>query len=327
MLTEASTVATEAATASAASVEDTLSDRLVGEKFVLGGNPKQSSGKSFIYEAVPHDPKSGQPIPGEDPVIVKLSRNTEALEREAKNYERIVADGNAQDEGLFVEVHEYLEQADPSCDRLKHKAALIMEKGKQDLKTFLQEHGPMVGSDLQAAAWSTAKCVEAVHTSNMVWTEIKSANFVVTKSNNIKGIDLESAIPHSNNPIDFSPEACPPEFALAFLCGREPHMEMEHSFDIWSLGMLFYEMATGQAYFDTTAKDGLAIATKLKNAAVDQTDKEGQGSLDLNKHGDIDQVVDADLKDLIAWCLEIDPAARPNVNEVLHHPFFSTARY
>ena len=229
---------------------ESLSDRSVGGgDYVLGGDPKQSSGKSFIYEAIPS--KDGQPIPGAEPVIVKLSKNTEALEREAKNYERIVTgtgsnnnNSNAGQEDLFVKVHGYMEQADPSCDRLKHKAALVMEKGSQDLKTFLQENGPMKGKALKAAAWSTAKAVAAVHTSNMVWTEIKSANFVVTKSNAIKGIDLESAIPHSNNPIDFSPEACPPEFALAFLCGREPTMEMEPTFDIWSLGMLFYEIAT-----------------------------------------------------------------------------------
>lgn len=306
---------------------ESLSDRLVGDgNYVLGGDPKQSSGKSFIYEAIPS--KDGQPIPGAEPVIVKLSKNTEALEREAKNYETIVTGGDnasntANQEDLFVKVHDYIEQADPSCDRLKHKAALVMEKGSQDLKTFLEENGPMKGSALRAAAWSTAKAVEAVHSSNMVWTEIKSANFVVTKSNDIKGIDLESAIPQSNNPIDFSPEACPPEFALAFLCGREPSMEMEPTFDIWSLGMLFYEMATGIAYFDTTLKDGVAISTILKNAAMDKAVKEGTAGVDLNKHVKIDAVVDPEMIKLIAWCLTIEPAARPTVQQVLQHPYFA----
>ena len=309
---------------------ESLSDRLVGGgNYVLGGDPKQSSGKSFIYEAIPS--KDGQPIPGAEPVIVKLSKNLEALEREAKNYERIVTGGdngnsNNGKEDLFVKVHDYIEQADPSCDRLKHKAALVMEKGSQDLKTFLEDNGPMKGSALRAAAWTTAKAVEAVHTSNMVWTEIKTANFVVTQTNAIKAIDLESAIPQRNNPIDFSPEACPPEFALAFLCGREPTMEMEPTFDIWSLGMLFYELATGIGYFDTTLKDGVAISTILKNAAMDKAVKEGMAGVDLNKHVNFDEVVDPELKKLITWCLTIEPAARPTVDQVLQHAYFAEMR-
>lgn len=319
------------ATLNAEVAHESLSDRFVGDgNYVLGGDPKQSSGKSFIYEAIPS--KDGQPIPGAEPVIIKLSKNTEALEREAKNYERIVTGGdngsnnNNGQEDLFVKVHDYIEQADPSCDRLKHKAALVMEKGSQDLKTFLEDNGPMKGSALRAAAWTIAKAVEAVHTSNMVWTEIKSANFVVTKSNAIKGIDLESAIPQSNNPIDFSPEACPPEFALAFLCGREPSMEMEPTFDIWSLGMVFYEMATGFAYFDTTLKDGVAISTILKNAAMDKAVKEGMAGVDLNKHVNFDEVVDPEMKKLITWCLTIEPAARPTVDQILQHAYFAEMR-
>jgi serine/threonine protein kinase len=316
------------------------SDGIVGDKYVLGTDPMTSSGKSAIYEAIPHDVNSGQPLQG--PVIVKLSSNTEALQRERDNYERIVqASTAAQEEGLFVQVHEYLEEADPNNDHeLQGQAALIMEKGEQDLQTYIQQHGPLKGKQLQDAMRSVAKCVEAVHASKMVWTEIKGANFVITSSENnhdshtigaasqdnsatlnIKGIDLESAVPKQENPIDFSAEAIPPCFALDFLCGREPNAKMEKSFDIWSTGILFYKLATGKAYFNKDKKDSFQIAMALKNAAMEQG---GQGSLDLNKHGDIDEIVDAEeLKDLIQSCLRIDPAERPTIGEVLQHPFFS----
>ena len=298
-------------------------DGVVGNKFVLGNDPKTSSGKSAIYTA--------KPIDGEYEVIVKLSSNTEALQREKENYERIV--GNAEDEGLFVQVHDYLDQADPNNDAMKEQAALIMEKGEQDLQTYIQTHGPLKGEQLQDAMRSVSKCVEAVHASKMVWTEIKGANFVIAPSKekiqegqpyldtlNIKGIDLESAVPKHENPIDFSAEAIPPCFAIDFLCGREPNAKMEKSFDIWSTGILFYKLATGKAYFNKEIKDGIEIAMALKNAAVQQGQ---EGSLDLNKHGNIDEIIDADLKDLISSCLKIDPAQRPTIGEVLAHPFFS----
>jgi len=293
------------------------SDGVVGEKYVLLTDPQTSSGKSAIYEAIPID--------GEVPVIVKLSANTEALQRERDNYERIV--GNVQEEGLFVKVHDYVEEADPNNEELRGQAALVMEKGDQDLQTYIQQHGPLKGKQLQNAMLSVAKCVEAVHASKMVWTEIKGANFVITddsassSSLNIKGIDLESAVPKRENPIDFSAEAIPPCFALDYLCGREPHAKMEKSFDIWSTGILFYKLATGKAYFDKDKKDSIEIAMALKNMAAQQG---GQGSLDLNKHGDIDQIVDApELKHLIEACLKMDPAERPTIGQVLQHPYFS----
>ena len=96
-------------------------------------------------------------------------------------------------------------------------------------------------------------------------------------------------------------------------------MEMEPSFDMWSLGILFYKMATGKNYFNPDVKDAFDIATLLRNASVEQ---KGRGSLDLYKHEEMKNVKNEDLKHLISWCLEFDPEARPTIDQVLEHPFF-----
>ena len=122
-----------------------------------------------------------------------------------------------------------------------------------------------------------------------------------------KGIDLESAIAKGGNPVDYSPEACPPEFAKAFLNGYGADFVLDYSYDIWSFGMLLFEMSTGKPYF--AGKSPSAI-TKTLNI----------GEFDANLNG----VKDAKLRDLIGQCLQSDSKKRPGIAQILLHPYFVT---
>ena len=42
--------------------------------------------------------------------------------------------------------------------------------------------------------------------------------------------------------MDYSPEACPPEFAEEYLAGRGLEFRVDYHYDIWSFGMLMYEL-------------------------------------------------------------------------------------
>jgi serine/threonine protein kinase len=284
-----------------------LTGEIIGEKWLLSDDFKEStSGKSYVYKAFRSNVNGN---PQGDPVIVKISANTEALERESQNYDTI---GDNNKSNLFVAVLDYLPEADPTTAKFQDKSAIVMERGTQDLKSFIEDNGPLKGKQLQETAENTARCVEAVHNRNMVWTEIKAENFVVAEDGiSVKGIDLESAVPVKENPLDYSLEAAPPEFAVAFLCGREPAMEMEQSYDVWSLGMLLYELATGKHYFEDKQDENgglckVRIASTLKNMEEVNLDNEQ---------------MDSQLKDLIQQCLTIEPEQRPNLQQVLEHPF------
>lgn len=283
--------------------EKGLTGEVIGDdsrQYLLAGQPvKSTSGKSKIYIAYR---SNGNGLPEGDPLTVKLSANWEALEREASNYNTITKAGMTR--GQFVTLVDYLPKASVITKSLSGLSALVIERGTIDMKKYIAVNGPLQGKELRDAAAAAAQCLQAVHGSGLVWTDLKTENFVVTKEGQVKGIDLESAMPVKDNPVDYSPEATPPEFAKAFLDGDGPYFTLEYNYDMWSLGMMLYEISTGTGYWE--GKTPVQITKALRE----------QPKIDLSK------VTDPKLKDLIGRCTDLDPKRRPSIYRVLLHPYF-----
>ena len=263
---------------------------------------KSTSGKSRIYKAYLADDDG---LPCGEPVLAKLSKNWEAIEREHDNYGKITKMGVAR--GQFVKCIDYFPTASLVTKKFRDESALILERGQMDLKRYVSVNGRLNGRELRAAAACAAQCLQAVHTSGLVWTDMKTENFVVLKDGTVKGIDLESAMPVRDNPVDYSPEATPPEFAAAFLDGEGPYFTLEYNYDVWSFGMMLYELATGRGFFD--GKAPITITKLLKTKPV----------IDVSN-----EVMDPKLKNLVQKCLNVDPLKRPNIVQILLHPYFLT---
>jgi len=298
-----------------------LSGKTIGDgKYVLVGKPRKStSGKSQICTAYrSSDPLSSSPEPIGKPLVAKLSSNIESLAREDANYNKVTS-GLFQ--GRFVEKVEYLPRAGSD---FKAQGALVLEEGAMDLKEMLARLGDGVGlkgRGLRDVAASAAQCIQAMHSSGLVWTDLKSENFVVVLGESgkdgsdggtgglpgVKAIDLESACPHKNNPIDFSPEACPPEFAKEFVKGDGEYFILDYNYDIWSFGMMMYELSTGNPYFKRTTP--AQVTRLLMNEAFEV---------------DVSAIEDKLLRDLVKACLDKRPNKRPNINQILLHPYFIT---
>lgn len=280
------------------------------EEYLLSGKPVRStSGKSNIWEAYRADEATGGlPKQGEPPVCIKVSTNLEAVSREYENYRKLSFLGIAR--GKFVKCYEFFPVAGYD-KRFRNQCALVLEKGAQDLKTFLTSRGRLEGKELRDACIAAAQCVQALHNVGLVWTDLKTENFVVMSDGEVKGIDLESAMPVGDNPVDYSPEACPPEFAAAFLEGDGPYFQLETSYDIWSLGMLMLELSTGAGFFD--GKNPTQITKWLRDC------EDGIPLDNVN--------VDDRLKDLLRRCLQKDPKKRPNMAQILLHPYFITSPF
>lgn len=287
-----------------AAKEKDLTGQVVGDdndQYLLSGTPMRSrSGRSsLIYKAYRSDADG---LPRGKALTVKLSSNFEALDREARNYAKITK--KALFKGKFVDLIKYFPIASEVTSALKKQSALVMERGTSDLKEYVAYNGALKGKKLREAAASAAQCLQGVHASGLVWTDLKTENFVIREDGTVKGIDLESAVRHKGNPEDYSPEATPPEFAEAFLAGDGPDFVLEYNYDMWSFGMLLYEISTGRGYFDR--KSPTQITQALRN--LDEID--------------LSEVKDPVLRNLIDSCLQMKPNSRPNVVQVLLHPYF-----
>ena len=316
----------------APTVDYNLNGKVVGsggkneDVYLLVGNLIRSSSKrSQIYYAYKAD-KDGNPSGAK--LTIKLTGSVERLSRENKNYNRVFSKGRVlfslQGSGsCYVKKVAFCPSIDtsPSTTGIpKGNSALVLESGDKNLRAFLTDSKKgLTGGELRTAAVNVARCVEAMHSSGLVWTDLKAENFVLVGSGanqEVKGIDLESAVPVKTCPEDYSPEASPPEFAASEKAGVGYEFQVNKNYDIWSLGMLFYELSTGKNYFAGQGEGAILTRLATPSKIIDAQDQETVPGLDA--------IEDDRFRDLVRSCLSIDPKKRPSIEQVLFHPYFLT---
>ncbi|KAG7344527.1 serine/threonine protein kinase [Nitzschia inconspicua] len=291
-----------------------------GTKYLLAGKPKRKpSGRSEIIMAYK---ANAQLEPIGEAVAVKLSTHKDKLDREYNNYQRIqkgaVGGWGANTSGsahAFVKCYDFLPVLEGSFKYAQH-SALVLERGVEDLREYKARHGTMDDATTKAALSTAIKCVESLHKARLVYTDLKAENLITmeqgdSSANNdgilFKGVDLESAIPHRGHPLDYTPEASPPEFAVRYLEGEAYDFILEYSYDIWSFGMLAYELGTGKNFF--SKKQPAQIMKQLGMGVFEPPNVEAV-------------IDDGKLCDLINKCLHLDPKQRPTATQVTNHPYF-----
>ena len=283
-----------------------------GEYLFVGGSKSSTSGKSTIWRAYKNDGK-GNPTGPE--LIAKISSNYDALYNENQNYNKVTS-GIVR--GAFVKKYAFLEYVQANKRGYEDQSALIIDAGLRDMKEYMNKvrrNRGLKGTSMRDAAAAAGQCVQSLHGSRLVWTDLKPENFVLMEEPKgdsdglvVRAIDLESAQKFKDTPSDFSPEVCPPEFARALLSGNAPQFMLNPSYDIWSLGMFCYEMSVGTPYWG-----GLTGTTITRTLEKDDFE------------ADVSAVEDPNLRDLIGKCLQRDPKKRINITTFLLHPYFTTS--
>lgn len=106
--------------------------------------------------------------------------------------------------------------------------------------------------------------------------------------------------------------------------GEKETLTASVSFDVWSFGIVMYEMCTDTRLFNRSNEDDLHTDTE-KHELVNW---KGLSEECCEKILQCDKCTMATVDDrnaatqLIAWCLQKDPSQRPTMTEVVAHPFF-----
>ena len=163
----------------------------------------------------------------------------------------------------------------------------------EDLKSMLQMMGELSPGQVVSIGKQVCDGLAEAHSLGVVHRDLKPQNIMIDKAGNVKIMDFgiarsvrEKGITGPSVLIG-TPEYMSPEQAEA--------REVDQRSDIYSLGIILYEMATGRVPFE--GETALSIAMKHKGEMP-------KNPKDLNPH------LSDDLSSLILKCLEKDRAKR-----------------
>lgn len=125
---------------------------------------------------------------------------------------------------------------------------IVLEYGEQSLAGFLKK-GALQRNERKFIVDRLGQIVQHLHSQNVVHCDLKPHNFVLFGLK-WKVIDLENAR-RAGEPISMkvSPSYCSPELARAVLSKQADRMRATCALDMWSFGLIVFELFARQPYF------------------------------------------------------------------------------
>jgi len=243
------------------------------------------------------------------PFVIKISHNTRQIELEHKIYRHLSSQLTDDQQGLFCRAFEFVD-ASPMTDG---RTGFVMECGIENLRGFIWKHGAYTGEKLKNAMRDVIRIVHTLHSLGTIWTEVKAENLIVFGEGEIiKAIDLESFARPNEFLRAYTAETYPPEFPADMLYEGIPEIPLDYSFDVYGLGLVLFELATGEPLFTlqrTYDVDYIKERLRSPQGIVEEA------NLKLEN-------VDPEARKIILRCLVVDPEMRSTCDELLKDDYF-----
>lgn len=215
---------------------------------------------------------------------------------------------------------------------------LVLEFCESDLSTILRRRNRITVSDFRKYMKELMLSLKYLHHMNIAHRDLKPANALIDGNGTLKLTDfgltrsLDTNQPMTTKVVTMNYRA--PELFL-----NNAHYSL--AIDIWSLGCMFYNLATGgENLFDCRKHDDISRLKSIFEICGSPNDESWSdfkmypnSALFRNmkqKKSQLREILQQRLPsqyfciiDLIEKMLSIDPKKRPTVDQILEHPFFN----
>lgn len=170
-----------------------------------------------------------------------------------------------------------------------------------DLKSGIRRHGALDCKKVAQIGSQIAQALSVAHRHEIIHRDIKPQNIMVLRDGNVKVMDFGIARAKNShlttdNSVLGTAHYVSPE--------QTQGKELGPTTDIYSLGIVMYEAATGQVPFE--GDDAITVALK-------QVNEQPKPPSQINPN------VDPSLESIILKCMQKDPAARFQTADELYH--------
>ncbi|KAI8062351.1 kinase-like domain-containing protein [Gilbertella persicaria] len=211
-----------------------------------------------------------------------------------------------------------------------HVIHMVMELGEMDLANLLHKQKKKAWNiNFVRYYWDQMlKCVNAIHHSKIVHSDLKPANFVLVKGY-LKLIDFGIAKRVADDSTKILRDTqvgtlnyMSPEALMDMNEGRtdaESLVRLGTPSDVWSLGCILYQMVYGQTPFYK-----LPVHQKIIHIPNRDFQIEFSPTIRSEVNNQIIQLPPMLIK-LLEGCLDRTPALRPTLYELMTHPFVNNS--